>query len=43
MSLKARERLLAEDLLGNCCLGKGLAVFSKRDLGLGNVPSIVSN
>jgi hypothetical protein len=26
--LKARERLSAKDLLGNCCLGKALAIFS---------------
>jgi hypothetical protein len=43
MLLKARERLLAKDLLGNCCLGKALAIFSKQDLGLGKVLSIFSN
>jgi hypothetical protein len=39
MLLKARERLSAEDLSGNCCLGEALAIFSKRDLGLGEVVS----
>jgi hypothetical protein len=29
MLLKARERLLAKDLLGNYYLGKALAIFSK--------------
>jgi hypothetical protein len=43
MLLKARERLSAEDLLGNCCLGEALAIFSKQDLGLGEVPSIFSD
>jgi hypothetical protein len=38
--LKVRERLLAEDLLGNYYLGKALTVFSKRDLGFGKVLSI---
>jgi hypothetical protein len=38
--LKICKRLLAEDLLGNYCLGKALAVFSKQDLGLGKVLSI---
>jgi hypothetical protein len=41
--LKVRERLLAEDLLGNYCLGKALTVFSKRDLRLGKVLSIFSD
>jgi hypothetical protein len=43
MLFNARECLLAEDLLGNCCLGKAFAIFSKQDLGLGEVLSIFSN
>jgi hypothetical protein len=38
--LKVRERLSAEDLLGNYYLGETLTVFSKQDLGLGKVLSI---